>query len=120
MDVQKIQKQCIDWYEQLETKSKKLISDKRYHEKKKKMENFTRDNLEKIADPKYELLSAVKQNCIKPYEYPIFFLRERQIFEKEGKLGWRYFGYLFDVKDNKINYRTTPGYIPEEHLASLN
>ena len=120
MDVQKIQKQCMDWYEQLETKTRKLISDKRYPEKKKKMENFTKNNLEKIANPKYELFSAVKQNCIKPYEDSIFFLRERQIFEKEGKLEWRYFGYLFDVKDNKINYRTTPGYIPEEHLVSLN
>ena len=120
MDVQKIQKQCIDWYEQLENKTKKLVSDKRYFEKKRKMENFTKNNLEKIADPKYELLSAVKQNCIKHYEYPIFLLIERQIFEKEGKLEWRYFGYLFDIKNNKVNYRTTTSYISEKHIVSLN
>ncbi|MDP2672509.1 MAG: hypothetical protein Q8O84_01725 [Nanoarchaeota archaeon] len=120
MDVQKIREQCLNWYEQLEIETRKLISDKRYLEKKREMENFTKNNLEKIANPKYELFSTVKQNCIKSYEDSIFFLRERQIFEKEGKLEWRYFGYLFDVTNNKINYRTAPGYIPEEQLASLN
>jgi hypothetical protein len=118
MDRNLILKQCLEWNRNL--KSFKVKSDKRYLEQKRNWDDFTRNNLANLANPKYNVLSVCSQNLHDTKEYPIFFIRERQIFNKEEGLTWVYFGSLFDIKDGKVNYRTTTSYIPEKCLEDLN
>lgn len=121
MDKEDIQKQCIQWQRNIDNRNKRLgfKSDSRYLKIKNKMENFTNKVLEKIVTPKFKVSSITKQTAFDQKKYPIFFIRDRQIFEEDGKLDWRYFGSLFNIINEKINYRTTTSYIPEEFLQEF-
>ena len=121
MDKEDIQKQCMQWQKDIDDKNKKLRfrPNPNYVDMKKKMENFTNKVLEKIVDPKFKVFSITKQTAHDPNKYPIFFIRDREIFEQEGKLEWRYFGSLFNIINKKIHYKTTTSYIPERFLQEF-
>lgn len=121
MDKEDAQKQCLQWKKDIDNKNKKLgfAPNPRYFEMKKKMEDFTDKVLEKIVKPKFKVFSITKQTVFDQKKYPIFFIRDRQIFEENKKLEWRYFGSLFNIINEKITYKTTTSYIPERFLQEF-
>ena len=111
MDKKKISRQCIKW-------CKEETSDS---EQSRAPNKFTKIHLEEITSPKFEIHDIVRQTVHDSEEYPIFFIRERQIMggEKIGDyLEWRYFGSLFSIENGKIEYKTT-SFIPEKHIKSF-
>lgn len=86
---------------------------------KEKMKSFTQSALEIITKPKFDVFEVTRQTAHNPKEYPIFFIRDRQIFREGAKLDWRYFGSLFDIINGKINYKTTTSYMPEDVLQEF-
>ncbi len=121
MDKEDIQKQCVQWQKDIdnENKTSGFTSHPKYFEIRKKMENFTGKVLEKIVKPKFKVFSITKQTTFDSKEYPIFFIRDKKIFKKDGKLEWRYFGSLFNIINEKINYQTTTSYVPERFLQEF-
>ncbi|MBU4069367.1 MAG: hypothetical protein KJ646_00120 [Nanoarchaeota archaeon] len=119
MDKKEIQKQCNSWNEKIQREYQSTKAHPKYLEHKIKIDNFTKDNLNKISSPKYKVFSIARQNVHNQEEYPIFFIKERQIFEENGKLEWRYFGSLFNIINSKVNYKTTTSFIPERNITEL-
>ena len=119
MDEDEILRQCLEWNAKIEKQYKRTRPDKRYLEQKKEMDKFTEENSRLIPAPKHNVLSVCSETLHNQKESPIFFVRERQIFEKEDGLTWVYLGDLFDLSGDKVNYRTTTTYIPEKYLENL-
>lgn len=115
MDKEEFLRQCLEWNKRLE--NWKVKPDKRYIKHKKDLEQFTEDNLKNLQAPEHDVLSICSSAIYDPKEYPIFFIRDRQIFSKEEEgLTWVYFGSLFDIENGKVHYKTTTSYIPEAYL----
>ena len=119
MEKEEILKQCLEWNAKIEKRYKKVGPGRGYFEHQEKMKKFTKENSGLISAPKYEVLSICSQTIHDQEKYPVFFVRERQIFEKKDGLTWVYLGSLFDLSDDKVNYQTTTSYIPEKYLEDL-
>lgn len=120
MNREDILNQCLEWKKELDKENKGACLDKKIIKYNKAMENFTKRHSRKVGYPKYEVFDIAKATNHDLKRYPIFFIRERQIFQKEDGLTWVYFGSLFNIQDEKVCYQTTTSFIPEKYIKPFN